>query len=137
MDKITRYIAVYYKSFALYFCVGGVCALIDWSTFYLLYSWAEITYLMAAFWAFLVATGINYVLSSRLFVTKGKGRAKEVLYVYCASLAAMCVDLSVMMFCIYVLSAVPILSKIIGTGSAFFINYGARQFFIFSKETRF
>ncbi len=136
-ERIQQCITKYYKSFALYFCVGGFCALIDWGVFYILYSRIKFTYLLAAFLAFVIATGVNYFLSSRLFITKGKGRVREAAYVYAASLLAMCVDLSVMMFCIEVLAVIPLLAKIIGTGSAFFINYGARQFFIFSKETRF
>lgn len=47
--KIQQCITKYYKSFVLYFCLGGFCALIDWGVFYILYSRIKFTYLLAAF----------------------------------------------------------------------------------------
>lgn len=129
-EAIRKIIRRYGRAFFLYLLAGGFCALIDWSGFYLLYT-SGLSYTAAALLAFVAATFVNYLLSRQVFKARRKKTAREAAGVYLASLAALAVDISVMTALINALSAPPLLAKITGTGVAFFINYGARQFYIF------
>lgn len=127
----------YRKTLFLYFGVGGICAFINWCSFYILNYNLVIDYVVAAAAAFIISSTVNYFLSKKIFISKKEHKNRELIYVYFVSFLAFCVDLLTMMFFIEIMQMVPILSKVLGTGVGFFINYGMRQFFIFSKEVKY
>jgi glycosyltransferase involved in cell wall biosynthesis len=126
----------YAPRFVFYAAAGGVCALINWSFFYILHYLAHINYLPAAAVSFCFSTTANYALSSLIFKSKGRRKLAEYVLVLLASAAALSIDLGVMYALIERLDFSPMAAKILGTGSAFLFNYSARQFFIFSPEEK-
>lgn len=134
IELVTNLIKTYYKSFILYFFVGGFCALIDWSGFYVMhYKWV-LHYLLAGFIAFIVASSVNFFLCKLMFTSRGFKSHTEYVLVIAASAVALCIDLGSMYIFIRFVDLPPMVSKILGTGVAFMFNYLARQFFIFSSK---
>ncbi|GHV15565.1 dolichol-phosphate mannosyltransferase [Fibrobacterales bacterium] len=126
----------YRISFIKYFVAGFICALIDWSIFYVLNYWAHIYYLFSAACAFIISGTINYFLCKQIFISRGRKQIVDYFLVLFASTIALSIDLSVMYLLVEQLVIPPMLAKILGTGTAFIFNYLSRQFFIFSSEKR-
>jgi putative flippase GtrA len=125
----------YNVTFIVYFFVGGVSALIEWSAFALAHHAAGLNFIIAAVAGFVVATYANYRLSARYtFFSRGVGHAKEVALVYLVSALAFAVNLGVMA-ALLELTELPVMAaKILGTGAAFTWNYILRQFVVFDRE---
>lgn len=134
IELIKKLITTYYKSFILYFFVGGFCALIDWSGFYAMHYKLLWHYLLAGFIAFIVASTVNFFLCKLMFKSRGFKSHTEYILVILASTIALCIDLGSMYIFIRFVGLPAMVSKILGTGVAFIFNYLARQFFIFSSD---
>ena len=115
-----------------YFIVGGLCAVIDWSLFALLLYVMDLHYLLAGAIAFIIATGVNYLLSVKfVFGTGRRGRSERVALIYAVSLVAIGFNLAVLMIGIDVFQAHEMVSKFFATGIAVFWNFLARYYFVF------
>ena len=115
-----------------YLFVGGACALLDWSLFAFLLYLAELHYLVAGTLAFLVATGLNYLLSVRfVFGTGRRQRTERIVLLYMVSFVGIGINLSVLTVGIDVFEAHEMLSKVFATGIAVFWNFLARYYFVF------
>ena len=124
----------FFRKFALYFLVGGVCALVDWVFFALLFYPAGLHYLIAGTLSFVIATGLNYVLSVKyVFAAGRRSRHAAVALVYFASLVGVLINLAVLGGLIEYAGIHPMLAKVAGTASAFGWNFGARYYWIFNK----
>jgi putative flippase GtrA len=132
--KAAKIVRNYGGQFVKYVLTGFSCALVNWGIFSLLHYAVALHYLIAAAAAFIVSTTINYLLSKKVFAPHGRSIYAEFLLVVLASAVALSFDL-VVMYAIVEFCAFPaIIAKILGTGSAFFINYLSRQFFIFAPK---
>jgi putative flippase GtrA/SAM-dependent methyltransferase len=122
-------------SAAVYFIVAGASALIEWTTFYLLY--ALLGAFAAAIAAFCVATAVNYVLSRRLAFKSTRYGAQEFAFFFVLSAFAFLFNFGAFTFLFVLVDVDPMIAKIVGTCVGFAANYVFRQFVIFSREPRF
>jgi putative flippase GtrA len=129
-------VAKYYMSFFVYAGLGGACALVEWAVFYGALRTGQ-HYITASIIGFLVATWLNYVLSSEIgFRPGGRSAFSSAFLVYVASLVGLAINLLAMVVLIEALGMDTMASKILGTGVAFGWNFTARQFLIFSATPR-
>lgn len=134
---IRRLIKTYTSSFLVYLVVGGVSALVEWGVFFFLTRASADRYIGASVVAFVVATGINFLLSRRIgFRSGGRSPLVEMALVYLASLAGFGINLLVMVTLVEGFGGGLLVGKIAGTGVAFGWNFVARQFLIFSRTPR-
>jgi putative flippase GtrA len=132
--NIHKFIKTYYGLFFKYSLAGLFCALINWSLFYIINYILHIYYLIAASFAFIASTTINYFLCRLVFQSRGRKKSLEYLFVFAASGIAISIDLTVMYFLVEFAGIPRMFAKTAGTGAAFLFNYISRQFFIFSPK---
>lgn len=128
---LLRCIKQYKRTFFIYIFVGGGCALVNWAVFYLLLL-CHIHFVIAAVLAFLVSCTLNFILCKKIFYSAGRRKREEFALIVVVSIIALSVDLSTMYVLVTRLFMAPLLAKMLGTATAFLINYSLRQFFIFS-----
>lgn len=117
-----------------YVGVGGTAALVEWSSFGLLIGLARLHYLIAVAISFIVATGVNYILSGRFVFVRGRHPVhKEFFLLYLVSAIGLVLNLILMSLFVGFLSAPAMPAKIISTGIVFFWNFGARKIWVFEK----
>ena len=126
--------ANFVRKFRLYFAAGGICALLDWALFALFLYGAELHYLISGTISFVIATGLNYVLSVKYVFEMGRrSRGEQIVLVYFASAVGILINLVVLGGLIEFVGLHPLVAKMIGTASAFGWNFGARYFWIFDR----
>jgi putative flippase GtrA len=114
--------------------VGGVAAIVEWTSFGMLIGAAHVFYLTAVVLSFILATATNYLLSSRLVFVRGRHSPfKEVLLLYLVSAAGLLFNLILMSLLVGLLGMHAMLAKVMSTGLVFFWNYGARKMWVFEK----
>lgn len=115
-----------------YFIVGGVAALVEWSSFYFLNFIASLNYLLSVALAFLLATGVNYLLC--IFFVFDRGRHPlhlESFLIYFVSGIGLLLNV-LLMFGMHGMLHIPAMqAKIISTGLVFIWNFMSRKVFIF------
>lgn len=118
---------------ARYFLVGGVAAGVDFLLFAGLVKGLGFDWKPCAVLSFSVATVVNYVLSVRHVFESGVRFKKnhEIFLVFFVSAVGLAINQGVLFFLIEEVHMDVLVSKIVGTGSVFFWNYGARRHFIF------
>lgn len=128
----------YSKSLLAYGCiVSAPAALADWGSFALCVHLAGVHYVAAAVVAFIAGTGVNALLSRRFgFQSRGRSLLQEVGLVYAASSLGFGVSTLTLMACVEWAALPALAGKVIGSAAAFLLNFGARQFFVFSAEPR-
>jgi putative flippase GtrA len=124
----------YRGQFIKYAVSGLICAFLNWLAFYLLHYLCHIYYLISASLAFFLSVTANYFLSKLIFASRQRKKSAEFLLVFMASAIALSLDLFVMYFLVDKIGIPAMAAKILGTGSAFAINYLSRQFFIFKSK---
>ena len=136
MKQIFLFISRYAPSAVAYFWVGGICALIEWGTFYAAVHWVQAHYVFGVLAGFGFATFANWMLSSRLvFRSIGRSPREELLMVYLVSSVGLALNLVVTAIAVEMLAVGLMAAKIAGTGAAFALNYAGRQFVIFDRRT--
>ncbi len=114
--------------------VGGVAAIVEWTSFGLLVGTAHVFYLTAVVVSFIAATSTNYVLSSRLVFVRGRHSPfKEVFLLYLVSTAGLFFNLVLMSLLVGFQGMHAMPAKILSTGIVFFWNYGARKMWVFEN----
>ena len=137
MTALLSFVRRYTASFAVYFLIGGLSALVEWAAFYAALSLLGMHYIPASACGFAVATYVNYLLSARIGFKKGKrSTGSEVALIYAVSGIGFLINVAFMAGVVEVLGLPVMLGKIGGTGIAFIWNFGARQFCVFDKEPR-
>ena len=125
------------RKFWLYFAVGGICAILDWALFALFLYGADLHYLVAATISFVIATGINYVLSAKyVFEVGRRSRGEQFVLVYFASGVGILINLVVLSGLIEFVGFHPLLAKLVGTGSTLGLNFTSRYYWIFAGDER-
>jgi putative flippase GtrA len=125
------------RKFWLYFAVGGISALLDWALFALFLYGADLHYLISATLSFIIATGVNYVLSVKYVFQGGRrSRGEQIFLVYFASGVGILINLIVLSALIEFVGLHPMVAKLVGTGSTFGWNFGARYYWIFAGGDR-
>lgn len=120
------------QKFVRYFIVGGICAVVDWVIFSIFLYGPEFHYLLAATISFVVATALNYVLALRYVFERGKrARHTLIMMVYFVSGLSVIINLVILSAAIELFGIHALVAKILGTGSAFIWNFGARYLWIF------
>jgi len=115
--------------------VGGVCAVVEWSVFWVLLNLAGVHYVIAALVAFVLATFANYLLCIRtIFASKTSSVRSDIARVYIASAIAYSVNLLVFIALVNEFAVGPMAAKMAGTGVGFLLNFASRQFLIFAPS---
>jgi len=127
--------ADFVRKFWLYFAVGGICSLMDWGLFALLLYGADLHYLISGTISFVIATGVNYVLSVKYVFEMGRrSRGEQIALVYFASGVGILINLVVLGGLIEFVGLHPLVAKLVGTASAFGWNFTSRYFWIFASH---
>ena len=134
IPALSRWSDNYAASIMVYAFVGGACACFEWASFYLLLGRTDIR--IAALTGFLIATLVSYVLSRLIAFNSVRSAWQEAALVLGVSTLAYVFNFVIFLL-VYHIGHPPMVAKIVGTGSAFAINYGLRQFFVFSRAPRF
>lgn len=116
-----------------YFFVGGAAAAVDITIFFVFAKLFGFPYLTVGALGFIIATLVNYVLSTR-FVFKSGARfsiKQEVILIYSVSMVGLILNQLVLYACVDGVGLELMLSKLIATGSVFLWNFFARNYFIF------
>ncbi len=126
--------ADFVRKFWLYFTVGGICALLDWALFALFLYGADLHYLISATISFVIATGVNYVLSVKYVFERGRrSQGEQFVLVYFASGVGILINLAVLSGLIEFVGLHPMVAKLASTASAFGWNFAARYYWIFDR----
>jgi len=116
-----------------YFFVGGIASLTDILLFSLFAKFLDFNYLVVGFFSFMVATGVNYILSIRHVFESGvrHSKKKEMVLVYLVSAVGLGINLCMLYLFIDLFNFEMILSKVLSTGIVFFWNYFMRKMYVF------
>jgi putative flippase GtrA len=133
--NIRKFVDRYALSAAVYGVVACVSALTEWSTFFALQKAMNV--FTAAIVAFVVATVVNYVLSRKIAFSSTRTGSDEFVLLFMLSTFAFFFNFGAFTFLYAVIDLDAMIAKVIGTGVGFVLNYGARQFIIFSPQSRF
>ncbi|UEM22819.1 GtrA family protein [Skermanella mucosa] len=137
MNNLIALIQRYAASFMVYFFIGALSALVEWGVFFTAYYFGKLHYIGASICGFMLATYINYLLSSHLgFRRRMSSVRNELAMVYLVSLAGLLINISFMIVIVELTGLSIAIGKVGGTGLAFVWNFLARQFCIFDKNPR-
>ena len=107
----------------------------DWGLFALLLYGADLHYLISGTISFVIATGVNYVLSVKYVFEMGRrSRGEQIALVYFASGVGILINLVVLGGLIEFVGLHPLVAKLVGTASAFGWNFTSRYFWIFASH---
>jgi putative flippase GtrA len=116
-----------------YLGVGTAAAAVDISLFTLFARQLGYDYLVVGFFTFILATGVNYVLSVRYVFESGVRfpRAHEIMLVFGVSAVGLAINQAILYIAIGRLNLDLLLGKLVATGVVFGWNYLARSRFVF------
>ena len=135
VHRLRRRIDRYAVGFLAYVAIGGASAVVEWTSFY--FSLPYLGSVGAAVAGFAFGTVANFVLSRGLVFWSKRSVATDLMLVFVVSLVAFAVNLAVFLLLYRAADVDVLISKVLGTGSAFTFNYLARQFYVFSARSRF
>ncbi|MET3130637.1 putative flippase GtrA [Oxalobacteraceae bacterium GrIS 1.11] len=107
--------------FLRYFLTGGLAAIVDAGGFALLYQ-LKVHTLAAAIASFSIAAMVNFSLTSK-FVFRQRATATLFSLFLMAALGGLAVNVCVTLFTATFFQLDPRLAKVIGIGTAFFVNF--------------
>ncbi len=114
--------------------VGGVAALVEWTTFGTLVGIVHLYYLSAVAVSFVLATATNYLLCTRFVFTRGRHAPhKEFVLLYAISGVGLLANLLLMRLFVGTFGFPALGAKMLCTGMIFFWNFGARKSWVFVK----
>jgi putative flippase GtrA len=123
------------SKFVQYFFVGALCALVNWSVFYILNVKFNVYYLFATPPSYITGTLLNFILSRRVFKSReNRKKRTELVMMIISDIIGLSIDSAVTALCVEIFGFPNMVSKIIGTGGSFVFNFTSRQFFIFSHK---
>ncbi len=104
-----------------YAMTGGIAAVVDAGGFAMLVS-AKLGVAAAGVLSFCAAAVVNYLLTSR-FVFGREASVRGFALFFSAALIGLSVNVGLTLLGFYVLELQPIVAKLIGIGTAFFVNF--------------
>jgi putative flippase GtrA len=118
-----------------YFFVGGAAAAVDIGIFTVAVKGLQFDWFFVALFSFVLATAVNYVLSTRYVFESGVRFKKqaEISLVFLVSGIGLVINQSVLWLLIEVANLEEVLSKVMATGAVFAWNYTARSRYIFKS----
>ena len=118
--------------FFIYFIVGGLATIVEWSAFYVLNSIFNIHYAFATTLAFILSTAANWLFGRLiLFRDSKQNTAKELVKIYMVSIIGLLMNIAIMFVAIEKLGIQDMISKIIATGIVFIWNFLIRKLVIY------
>lgn len=132
---LARIFSVYSTGLLVYLAVATVSALTEWGGF--IGALHFVGPLPAAIVGFVLATGLNFVLSRHFAFRSQRSLSEEFVLVMVMSVVAFAANILLFYVLYAFVSMNVIIAKVIGTCFGFAFNYGFRQFFIFSRVPRF
>ena len=122
-----------YLRFIKYFLAGGTAALFDIGIFMGLIRMGQ-SYVVAGSVSFIVATFVNYVLSTRYVFRDRKGTGlRTVVATYAVSAVGLVLNQLILWLAIDHFHFFPFYSKLLATGMVFFWNYFIRNYVVFKN----
>ena len=126
------------KQFLSYFAVGGISAIVEWVSFYLLGKLFHMAYMPATALAFVFSTTTNWFLG-RTFTFKdsslGKKKTGEIVQVFGVSAIGLLGNMALMYLFVSVLGMdtdlLKVAGKVLATGIVFIWNFLARKLWIY------
>ena len=98
---------------------------------------ADLHYLISGATSFVIATGLNYILSVNYVFEIGKRSwGERIVLVYFASGVGLLINLVVLSGLIELFGIHPLVAKLVGTGSALGWNFSSRYYWIFASNDR-
>ena len=125
-----------YKEIGLYFVVGGLATVVEWTVFWILKEVFHIQYLMATGIAFIFSTFANWEFG-RILVFKTpseKNFLNEIISIYLASIIGLSLNLLVMVILVQIFKMNEMISKMTATILIFMYNYFVRKFLIYKTK---
>ena len=120
------------KNLFQYGIVGGIAALVEWSSFYVSNQVIRWDYIPSTCIAFIMGTAVNFLLASRyIFKTSKYSRVSEISLIYLVSMVGLVFNLLLMKLFVDVLGIWPMYSKIMSTGIVFAWNFVSRRYIIY------
>lgn len=127
--------SLFLVQFMKYFMAGGAAAIVEWSVFWVSTARLGIHYLVAVVISFILATMVNYILSSRFVFGRSRRRQTvEVLLVYLVSAVGLGLNSLLMWILHGNLQLNAMFAKVISTGIVFLWNFSTRRWFIFQSR---
>lgn len=116
-----------------YGLVGGIAALVEWTSYFFFDTILHWHYMTATILAFLIATLVNWAVGHcTMFRNAAKsGTAGEIIGVYCVSGIGLLLNLFLMYIFVTKMSISGVPAKIIATGLVFIWNFISRKVFIY------
>ena len=116
-----------------YFFVGGTAAVVDITIFFIFAKVIQFPYLTVGALGFVIATIVNYILSTRFVFISGSrfSKYREIILVYAASIIGLLLNQLILYACVDGVGLELMISKLTATGSVFLWNFFARNNFIF------
>lgn len=118
---------------ARYVVTGGTAAIVDSVGFWILTE-LEIGVALAAILSFAVAAVVNYAFTAR-FVFAQRPTPRQFLGFFAMALIGLAVNVSITMALALQLGVPPVLSKIVGIGVAFFVNFSLNVWIVFRDRS--
>jgi putative flippase GtrA len=134
-ESVTRLANRYGIGFFVYCGVSVVSALCEWSIFIACLAFAGPV--GASVIGFICATGVNFVLSHFLAFRSKRPLLEELFLLAAMSTVAFAANFTVFYLLFTMAGLYVVYAKIIGTCAGFAFNYTLRQFYIFSRISRF
>lgn len=121
-----------FSTFIRYFITGGVAAILDLLGFAVL-SHYGISVPISAVSSFTIAALVNYQLTS-VFVFQKKPSIKRFYIFFCFASIGLAINASVTVLSVKYFNVDPLISKILGIGIAFFINFFLNLLIVFKLK---
>jgi len=134
-ETVTRLANQYGIGLVVYGGVSVVSALSEWTIF--IASLSSAGPVGAALIGFACATGVNFVLSHFVAFRSKRPLLEELVLVATMSSVAFAANFAVFYLLFAMAGLYVLYAKVIGTCAGFAFNYTLRQFFIFSRVSRF
>lgn len=123
-----------YQQILRYLMVGGAAFSVDLISIYTLTEFGNIHYLVSAAIAFILATGINYLLCISMVFKRGRhSTSSEILMIFTVSGIGLLLNELILFFLVKLCFLWYIHAKLVATGTVFFWNYSARKYYVFSR----
>jgi putative flippase GtrA len=116
-----------------YGVTGGIAAVVDAGGFVLLVN-ARLNIVVASCLSFCIAALVNYSLTSR-FAFNREATLRGLAAFTAAALIGLMVNVGVTLLGVFTMGLPPLAAKLMGIGTAFFVNFLINLRFVFHRET--
>jgi len=132
---LARFANAYGTGLIAYLAVAFVSAATEWGTFAA--AATAMPPIQAALVGFVIATGVNFVLSRNFVFRSRSWWVSELALLFLSSAAVFVGNLAVFYVLYEFFDVHLMIAKILGTMAGFVFNFAARQFWVFSPRPRY